>query len=165
MLTKCFSVDYIRGFADGEGGFHGHAIHMANTELPLIQGIAKTLSEVGIKCAIQRQKTYGRRKQIYRLVITDTLNIARYAYHIGFCQQSKQEAVEHYIQHICRKGRRYNLEDYYQYVELSGQGASIRKMSRVLGIYYNTMWTRITRNIYPLSDKDIEVLKPFQPPN
>ena len=162
MINHSINADYIRGFSDGEGGFHRNRVHIANTDFRIIERIRDCLSELDIECTVQKHEFADlKRADCFVIIIMGVLNLMRFAVLIGFCQNRKQLALEQYIRHVCRKGRKYNLPDYYEYCKLNNQGTSILQMSKTLNIAYYSMWRRIRQGTYPIPDDDLAILKLF----
>ena len=159
MLKHIVTPDYVRGFADGEGGFSGHQAYLTNTDWRAIERIRDCLSDLGVECTLQRTKSRAKNhKPCYILKVFGVLNLARFAVLVGFTIGEKQKRLESYIQFACRKGRQYNLAAYETYLQLKDNGASIRQMSFAVGVAYNAMWKRV-KNVYPIDPDDLVFLK------
>ena len=150
--------DYVRGFADADGGFTGHIVTLSNTDLELLGKIASFLDGLGIEYYITyiRPKGY---KKMGKIQITGLRNLLLYASEIGFCMTRKQRALEERIKHLCRKGRPYNADDYELYLELKSQGTSYRAMAKALGLSPAAIDRREKRGIYPLDSELFAIAK------
>ena len=162
MYTKIMeiSTDYIRGFADADGGFASHFIHLTNTDIDLLKRIGHTLTALGIHYHITYFQPKGHKKY-GRLNITGLKNLLLFAKYIGFNIESKRVRLEDRIKHLCRKGRAYNPEDYALYVKMKAEGATYRAMAEALGLSSSTIDRREKRNLYPLDEQLLLLIKQF----
>ena len=152
------NADYVRGYADADGGFNSHIISLHNTDLDLLSKIGVFLSSIGIEYSTAYYQPKGHKKA-GRIQITKLKNLLIYADKIGFCMERKQQALEERIKHLCRKGRLYNKEEYEKYLVMKAQGASYRKMSKVLGLSPSTIDRREKRGVYPLDETLFEMIE------
>lgn len=165
MFHKRVTADYIRGFADGEGGFHDHIVEIGNTDWRLLERIRDELYELNIECTITRKDPpRGTNHEPFSLLrITGIKNLAGFAYFIGFGQARKQQSLENYLKSLCRQGREYNLKDNNEYITMSADGHSLHSVANKLGLAYNAIWKRVHNAIWPIPDELIKILEPFQP--
>jgi len=152
------NADYIRGFADADGGWVAHGVALNNTDLNLLKHIQKYLQTLNIKSRLSVQQQ-GNYLPCGRLVIIGLPNLTRYAIHIGFAMQRKQQFLEDYIKHLSRPRRPYNPKDYDKYLQMKANGASYRKMAAALDLSPSTIDRREKRGTYPLDDEILKLVR------
>ncbi len=148
------NADYVRGFADADGGFNGHIVSLHNADLVLLKRMGEFLEKLGIKYRIAYKRPKGH-KICGVIQITGLRNLLLYADKIGFCMERKQNTLMERINYSCRKGRPYNLDDHDLYIRLKSEGATYREMASSLGLSPSTVDRREKRGVWPL-DSDLE---------
>ena len=145
-MRKSITLDYIKGFADGEGHISakGRHIQISNTELSILEEIRQILKNNGIDSSIQNVKSYvDSNKKSYRLVISGFWNIAKYAKLIGFSIPYKNKELRNYLHHMMRDGTMRKLKDYDFFV--SNSEMPVTKMARHFGVSLSVMQRRKLR--------------------
>ena len=112
MAEPKVNLDYIRGFADGEGCVYFRkrgntlekAIQIFNTDYKLVRKISNVLNKVGIKHIIVRRITSKNYKTCWAIYIRTYGAIKRYYELIGFCSSDKQKKLEKIIKFGKEKG-------------------------------------------------------------
>jgi len=145
------NADYIRGFADADGGWTNHGVTLNNTDLNLLRHIQRYLQTLKIKSRLNVHQQ-GNCLPCGRLTIIGLPNLVRYAIRIGFAMQRKQQPLENYIKHLTRPRRPYNPEDYDRYCKLKAEGTSYRKMAAALDLSSAAIDRREKRGTYPLDE-------------
>lgn len=146
------NADYVRGFADADGGISGHVVSLHNTDLELMGRIAEFLEYLGLDFMVTYKQPKGCLK-CATLQITGLRNLLIYHDKIGFCMERKQEKLKERIKYLCRKGRPYNIEEYKLYLRMKEEGASYRTMAKALGLSPSAVDRREKRGVWPLGDE------------
>jgi len=113
MAEPKVNLDYIRGFADGEGcvyfrkrgnALYGKMIQICNTDYKMIREISNVLNKAGIKHTIVRRIRSRNYKTCWIIYIRTYSAIKRYHELIGFCSSDKQGKLEKIIKFGEEKG-------------------------------------------------------------
>lgn len=145
-------ADFIRGFADAEGGVY-HAkrqtknwperwIHISNTEFEILQFIASLLKKLQIKSRIYEADSRHGWKKLYHLVIRDNVSIVRFYELIGFKIKRKMAKLEK----ACQSIRVFRREppSKSELENLAKQGFSTSQIGEIYNISQPTasLWLR-----------------------
>lgn len=145
-MRKPINLDYIKGFADGEGHISAKSRHIqiTNTEQDILEEIAQILKQHGIESSIHKVKSYTpNNKKCYRIVISGFWNLAKYAKLVGFSIPYKQKELTEYLKHMMRKGTMKTLKDYDFFI--SNTTMPMRTMARHFGVSLSVIQRRKLR--------------------
>jgi len=144
MAEPKVNLDYIRGFADGEGCVYFQrkgntllkTIQIFNTDYKLIRKISNVLNKAGIKHTIVRRIKGRNYKTCWIIYIRTYSAIKRYHELIGFCSSDKQRKLEKIIKFGEEKGYRKlaRIELIPKIWELKNKKLSQAQIARNLGV-------------------------------
>lgn len=141
--------EYIKGFADADGGYHDKTITFTNTQLILLERIRYALEGLGIECRIRPRNSTGSPTFILRITKYD--NLKRYQDLIGFGHPRKRRLLAEYVAHMERPGALYNWEEANQADLLRRQGHSSWAIAKELNIPQSTIYRRFRQGLWPLN--------------
>jgi len=144
MAEPKVNLDYIRGFADGEGCVYFRkrgstllkTIQIFNTDYRLIRKIGNVLNKAGIKHTIVRRIISRNYKTCWIIYIRTCSAIKRYHKLIGFCSSDKQRKLEKIIKFGEEKGYKKleRIELIPKIWELKNKKLSQAQIARDLGV-------------------------------
>lgn len=157
MLSK----EYISGFCDADGGFHKTHVTITNTDIEHLKEINRSLNEYGIKTYmfVKNNTNPKHSPQIGRIQISGFKNLLIFATEIGFKFKRKQDGLISCLLTQMAEGKRYNLKEHNEIVDLRNKGLSYRKIEEHFNyrIPFITIAQRFNRNgMWPLDKRIVE---------
>ncbi len=162
MLSK----EYISGYCDADGGFHRNHITITGTDIEHMKRIKKSLNDYGMKTTWFIQK-YDNEKHADcgRISIAGFENLLIFATEIGFKLERKQNRLISYLITQTLEGKRFNLKEHNEIVDLRNKGLSYRKIDEHFNyrIPFITIAQRFNRNVgfgkWPLEQETIKKIE------
>ena len=156
MLSK----EYISGFCDADGGFHKTHITITNTDTEHLKEINKALKEYGMKTTwfIQENSNPKHAPQTGRIGMTGFKNLLLFATEIGFKILRKQNKLISYLLTQTVAGKRFNVKEHNEIIDLRNKGLSYRKIDEHFNyrIPFVTIAQRFKNGLWPLDKQIVE---------